>query len=240
MVGRRPAKQTDFRDRSARLFLSRETSAKGSGIRSFSLLSQAFLGYMVVDRNVVGLAIDELSRALVADVSGLMTRDRLLRDCNSLLFEVEDPRYAPRPKQLHHIARIQRFCSLAATQRFTLRAFDVNYLQPALTLPDGNADSEQPLLLISARNRQGNGQVEIQKELQEILDFIYYDLYPEGFSDIPEELQAYRAYCSQLHDRVLKNLPAKIPIINPAHLTCARTARRANRRTIGNSPKAQS
>jgi len=130
-------------------------------------------------------------------------------------------------KQLHDIARIQRFCALAATQKFALRAFEIDYFQPALRVPGSNESPEQPLLLLSARIKQPGESMTLQEELTQTLDFIYLDLYPEGFSDIEEENTAYKAYCRELRDRVLQNLPAKIQIINPIHLTCGRSVRKA-------------
>jgi hypothetical protein len=205
-------------------------------VRAFALFHYyparkvAFFAYMVVDRNTAGLALDELARALAARISNMMLSDRLLKHCKALLFEVEDPRVAPKSKQLHDIARVQRFCSLAATQSFTLKAFDIRYLQPALSLPEKNIAPEQPLLLISARHRQNNNIIDIKSELQGFLEFIYFDLYPEGFSDIPEEQQAYKEYCQKLHGRVLAGLPPTISIINPAHLICGRSVRGSLRR----------
>ena len=195
----------------------------------------AFLAYMVVDRNSAGLGLDELSIRLVEKISSLLSHDRLMRNCEMIVFEVEDPRKSPKPKQLHNIARIQRFCTLAATQSFTLRAFDVPYLQPVLGLPDG-AKSEEPLLLISARRRTKKERPNVDSELREILDFIYFDLYPEGFSDLPEEQAAFIKYCHELHDRVITSLPPKVNVINPAHLTCGRAVRKAyvrNRKATG-------
>ena len=190
----------------------------------------AFVAYMVVERKASGLKSDELSQALVSKVADLLSHDKLLRNCQTLLFEAEDPRKAQPAKQLHDIARIQRFCALAATQKFSLQAFEIDYLQPALAVPEAGASQEQPLLLLSARIRKESGSAAIQNELREALDFIYFDLYPEGFSDIFEEQNAYREYCRNLHERVVSQLPAKIKVINPIHLTCGRAVRKASTR----------
>jgi hypothetical protein len=200
----------------------------------FPLKKMAFLAYMVVDRNTAGLALDELSQALASRILRLLSRDSLLRNCEALIFEVEDPRSAPQAKQLHNIARIQRFCSLAATCGFTLRAFDIAYSQPAFVVPSALGESEQALLLISARARRENDKANVRNEVESILDLIYFDLYPSGFSDIAEEQNAYTQYCRELRDRVINTLPEKIMIINPAHLTCGRRVRKVSRQ-----PKAQ-
>lgn len=186
-----------------------------------------FLAYMVVDPACQGLGLNDLSQSLVAWIASFIAHDRFLRHSQGLLFEVEDPRKAPRAKQLHDIARIQRFCTLAASQKFSLRAFEIDYLQPALHLPVPGESSEQSLLLLSARMKQPGQSLTLENELIQILDFIYLDLYPEGFSDIQEENEAYKAYCRDLRDRVIQNLPSKIQIINPIHLTCERSVRKA-------------
>lgn len=190
----------------------------------------AFLAYMVVDKNISGVPIDQLSRTLVSHIAGLLRRDKVLRNCEILLFEVEDPRALAKAKQLEAIARIQRFCSLAVCEKFSLLGFDVNYLQPQLALPSDSLNNEVPLLLLYARAPQAQRAPDIKGELLKALDFIYKDLYPEGFSDIYEEQEAYQLYCESLHALVVANLPAKIGIINPIHLTCGRTVRRASRK----------
>jgi hypothetical protein len=191
----------------------------------------AFLAYMVVEKQTPGLRLNELSNALTAKVASLLARDRFLRNCRTLLFEVEDPRKAAsRPKQLHDIARIQRFCALAAAQKFLLRAFEIDYLQPVLFVPERAETVEEPLLLLSARTREEISSVSIQDELLEMLDFVYLELYPEGFSDIAEEQEAYRDYLRGLRDRVISNLPLKIRIINIANITCGREVRNASKK----------
>jgi hypothetical protein len=194
----------------------------------YPLRKTVFLAYMVVDGACQGLGLNDLSQSLVAWIANFISRDRLLRDCQGLLFEVEDPRKALKAKQLHNIARIQRFCTLAASQKFSLRAFEIDYLQPAFHVPEPGGSPEQPLLLLSARLKQPGQSMTLESELIQILDFIYLDLYPEGFSDIQEENESYKAYCRNLHDRVIQNLPSKIQIINPIHLTCGRSVRKAS------------
>jgi hypothetical protein len=191
----------------------------------------AFFAYMVVDRNTKGLSTNQLSNTLIARVRQMLARDRRLRSCESLLFEVEDPRKSPRSKQLEDIARIQRFCALAESQEFSLRSYDINYCQPQLSLPnEGDIVDEQPLLLLSARARTGpQDKKEVRSEVMDMLSFIYCDLYPEGFSPIQEEDDAYRAYCRKIYERAVAELPEKIKIINPAHLTCGRKVRQASK-----------
>jgi hypothetical protein len=228
---------------------ARNTSTDGAATRDYFLVAKfrhkvlgfilfhyypkrriAFLAYMVVEKHTPGLGLSELSNALIAKTAFLLSRDKLLRNCQTLLFEVEDPRKALRAKQLHDIARIQKFCELAAAQKFTLRAFDIEYLQPALSVPDCPETDEQPLLLLSARKREDVDAAILLDELLEMLDFIYIDLYPEGFSDLPDEQEAYKAYCRDIRDQVVSTLPAKVKIINPAHITCGREVRKASRK----------
>jgi hypothetical protein len=195
----------------------------------------AFLAYMVSEPSS-GLQSNDLSHALATEIGGRIARDKRLRECKRLLFEVEDPRLAVRSKQLHDVARIQRFCALAASQNFVLRAFDFEYLQPALSVPGSGQPPEQRLLLLSAKAKRNDDEGSIHSEVLEMLNFVYLDLYPEGFSDIPEEQDAYRLYCRELHDRVVAKLPTKIGIINPIHLTCGRAVKKASRRISQSAP----
>jgi len=191
----------------------------------------AFFAYMVVDRNVKGLPSNQLSNSLISEVRRMLIKDRILRNCETLLFEVEDPRKSTMAKQLEHIARIQRFCSLAESQGFSLRSYEIDYSQPQLSLPtDDEIVVEEALLLLSARARSGpSNREDIRREVIDLLSFVYCDLYPEGFSSIEEEDAAYRAYCKTVFDRTVMGLPEKIKVINPAHLTCGRKVRQASK-----------
>jgi hypothetical protein len=217
-----------------RFFLSSKISKKSARIHSFSLLptsQDSFFAYMVVDRNTAGLQTNQLSSTLIARVKKMLLKDKILRNCETLLFEVEDPRKSPRAKQLEDIARIQRFCSLAESQNFSLMSYEINYIQPSLSLPNEEVSSnEQPLLLLFAKAYKGpRANREIRQEIIEVLSFIYLYLYPEGFSPIEEEQTAYQAYCKRIHERVISRIPEIIEMINPAHLTCGRQIRKASK-----------
>jgi len=89
---------------------------------------------------------------------------------------------------------------------------EIDYYQPKLLLPaDGEKVDEQPLLLFSAKVRKGpHDSVGVRSEVMEILSFVYCDLYPEGFSSIKEEDDAYRAYCKSIYEKMVSGLPDKL------------------------------
>lgn len=46
-----------------------------------------------------------------------------------------------------------------------------------------------------------------REELSRLLEFIYVDVYPEGYSDIAEECALYREKCRRLVDDLIRALP---------------------------------
>lgn len=192
-----------------------------------------FFAYMVVQKNIPGLGANMASNALIDKIGQMLKKDNLLKGCETLLFEVEDPRKSgTKAKQLEAIARVQRFCLLAESQQLSLRSYDVEYYQPQLVLPeDDNPADGEPLLLLLARPRGTPQDTDPRAEIIKILSFLYLDLYPQGFSPILEEQTAYRAYCAHLYDMAVEGLPTKVKILNPVHLTCGRKIRRASQRT---------
>ena len=55
-------------------------------------------------------------------------------------------------------------------------------------------------------------------EVKRLLKFIFEWLYPEGFSDVPEENSAYRKHLSALCRSQAKGLPSRIPTLNFAQI----------------------
>ncbi|MBI4908146.1 MAG: hypothetical protein HY820_31260 [Acidobacteria bacterium] len=114
----------------------------------------ALFAYMVV-ANTPGVPFDAVSSTLCSSISRLLKRRGELRGYKGLVLEVEDPRKErSNQKQTESLARIRRFCTLAEMQGFSLRAFDIDYKQPRLSLDDATS-AERPMLLLSARNRVG-------------------------------------------------------------------------------------
>ena len=165
----------------------------------------ALFAYMVV-ANTPGVSVNAVSSTLCSVVvSGLLKKRKELRDYCGFVLEVEDPRKEKsQRKQDECLARIRRFCTLAEMQGFSLRAFDIEYRQPKLSLED-KASVERPMLLLSARTRQGPLDAEVQRaEVEEVLSFVYTSVYPEGYSSDAEENRLYREYCHDLKERELR------------------------------------
>lgn len=170
----------------------------------------AFVAYMVV-ANTPGAPPNAVSANLCGTVSRLLRTRKELRGCARLILEVEDPRKEKSAKKQDEcLARVRRFCTLAEMQGLSMRALDIDYVQPKLSLGD-SVSVERPLLLMSARTWQAKVSAEIDRmEVEQILSFIYTDLYPEGYSTDPRENTAYREYCSGLRDRTISSLPSPI------------------------------
>jgi hypothetical protein len=102
-------------------------------------------------------------------------------------------------------------------QGFSLRAFDIDYRQPRLSIDDAHS-VERPMLL-SARNRQGAVSLDVEREeAKEVLSFIYTRVYPEGYSSDPAENQAYREYCIALRDKEVAALPERVRVLSSKQL----------------------
>ena len=170
----------------------------------------ALFAYMVV-ANTPGVQFDAVSGTLSSSISRLLAKRKELRGYKGFVLEVEDPRKEKaQRKQTESLARVRRFCTLAEMQGFSLRAFDIDYKQPRLSLDDAKS-VERPMLLLSARNRQGASSTDVQRdEVKEVLSFIYTNVYPEGYSSDLAENQAYREYCTALRDREVAALPDKV------------------------------
>lgn len=81
-----------------------------------------FFAYMAVEKRVPEPAAGTISNVLIGYVAKLLKRDPRLRNCEFVVFEVEDPRVSttsgPRDQQLQDIARIKIFCTLAAANGY--------------------------------------------------------------------------------------------------------------------------
>jgi hypothetical protein len=103
-------------------------------------------------------------------------------------------------------------------QGLSLRALDIDYKQPRLSIDDINS-VERPMLLLSARNRQGPLNRDVQREeVKEVLSFIYARVYPEGYSTDYSENQEYRKYCAALLEREVAALRERARSLGSAEL----------------------
>ena len=198
-----------------------------------------FLAYMVVGANRKGLRPNEVSSRLLAYVIRYIRRDKSLSQTCRLLFEVVDPRCSATSKQLEDLARIKLLCSLAASHGFSVRTFDFDYRQPRLVVPADQSPDEHRLLLMSISLKpETRGAASSQVELMRQLRFMFTCLYPEGFSDDPDEQARYQDYCRSLYERVLSRIPDSVTCLNPVHMTYARKIRRRGKSSLHESDEA--
>jgi hypothetical protein len=103
-------------------------------------------------------------------------------------------------------------------QELSMRALDIEYRPPKLSLRDNN-EAQPPLLLLfaSPTSRVRTGDVD-QAEVERILTFIYADLYPEGYSTVPSENDEYRRYCGIVRDQAVRTLRQPIQSLSCADL----------------------
>lgn len=188
----------------------------------------ALFAYMVV-ANTPGVPVNAVSSALSSEASRLFQRRKELRSNKGFVLEVDDPRRDTNArKRDESLARIRRFCTLSEMQGFSLRALDIAYMQPKLSLDDLISE-EKPLLLLSARSRSGPLAASVDRsEVEEVLSFIYTKVYPEGYSTDSRENQAYLAYCSALRDREVAMLPNQVRSLSSAQLVAQVRGRAQN------------
>lgn len=195
---------------------------KGEQVCGFTLVHYnvkhrlAFIPYLVAEKGV-GIKYDTISSRLLAEVAKLFEPSGDLADCAGVLLEVDDPRLAPTEEQRRErIARIRLFCILAQQKKFTLRALDFDYRQPALQVPEsGLPGGELPMLLMYAQRRNNGIDPTIPRaRARELLDYLYKWLYPEGFSEVPAENEAYRSYLDRLHEAQVASLPESVPLMD--------------------------
>jgi hypothetical protein len=194
----------------------------------------ALFAYMVVAKTP-GVPFDAVSGTLSSSVADLLKKRKELRGYKGFVLEVEDPRKETnKTKQTECLARVRRFCTLAEMQGFSLRAFDIDYKQPRLSIDDLNS-LERPMLLLSARNRSGVTRADVQlEEVKEVLSFVYTKVYPEGYSSEPDENRAYSRYCTELLEKEIAGLPGLVRSLSSAQLVALT---RNSIRGVGSEPR---
>src|SRR5260370_491986 len=102
---------------------------------------------------------------------------------------------------------------LAEAQGFSLRAFDMEYLQPPLSL--ATPDSNVPMLLMYV-NPKTMRPISYMNcaSVRRILKFIYTDLYPGGYSDNEFENRAYKTCLRNFYAARCKTLPRQIRMLD--------------------------
>ncbi len=178
----------------------------------------AFVAYVVAEK---GVAIDNgtVSALLMTEVARLFEPQGKLAECRGILLEVDDPATAESEEERNQrIARIRLFCTLAEREGFTLRALDFDYRHPLLQVPaEGKEGHEAPILLMYAQ-RPAGGATLPRSQVEELLAFIYKWLYPEDFSEIPEENEAYQRYLDRLYEAQVKGLPDPVSTLGLAQI----------------------
>jgi predicted phosphodiesterase len=187
----------------------------------------AFIAYLVAEKGVV---VDDgtVSSYLLAEVAKLFAQGGALAHCKGILLEVDDPRLAgDEDERRERVARIRLFCNLAEREGFALRALDFDYRQPLLEIPaPADRGKELEMLLMYAQRQAVDLDGALPRErVQGLLAFIYKWLYPEGFSNIATENDAYRQYVEELCVEQFGRLPEEVPLLGLARIRARRASR---------------
>ncbi|HKY30123.1 MAG TPA: SMEK domain-containing protein [Pyrinomonadaceae bacterium] len=179
----------------------------------FPTKGYAFLSYLVVRKEprrrtlneVIRQAEDEISFKLVKEALNLLTRNEGLQFSGGFVFEVDSPIYeTEKKKQKHAIARIERFNYLATKMSWSLRIVEMDYMRPPLLIND---ECERMMLIyVSPKQR-----ISLEREEAEnILRFIYNDVYPDGYSEDRDENRKYWLHLDQKVQVLIQKMPAQI------------------------------
>jgi hypothetical protein len=189
----------------------------------------AFVAYLVAEK---GVSVDgsAISQNLVDFVFELFNNGEKLKDYRGFVLEVDDPALAVTERERkRRLARIRLFCTLAERNGLPLKALDFDYRQPPLTIPeDTESGQELPMLLMFAGKSKGQKGWMEKEEVSGLLDFICNSLYPEGFSDVPQENEQYRAYTSKLCLAQIATLPEQVRTLSFAQIRARRTRTKVN------------
>lgn len=179
----------------------------------------AFMAYLVTEKGIPA-AGGSVSHKLLASISELLAKDKRLRECKGFVFEVDDPVSAPsNQERRERLARIRLFSMLAQANGMTLRGLDFEYKQPPLSVPKSPGRPKQVSMLLMYGPRTPEPQNWMsRREVAKLLKFIFEWLYPEGFSEVPQENAAYRAYLSKLCRAEISLLPPRIPLLRFAEI----------------------
>ena len=174
----------------------------------------AFFAYFISNRKLKDVNGQHASEVLFEELGNQFKTDENLRDCRRFLFEVERPDPTRRDHRLQSLARINLFCQLAASQGFALKALDLEYLQPRLSLDDPKS-VEKPMLLMYAYEADETDSGFVPREqVEEMLQFVYTTLYPSDFSINESDTENYRAYAAALFNRQSENLPQEVKTLD--------------------------
>jgi nucleoside phosphorylase len=180
----------------------------------------AFVAYLVVKRGI-SVGGERVSQRLLSHVLTIFKKHKHLKNCKGFVLEVDDPTQARTKKQrMERLARIRLFSIQAAASRLCLRALDFRYHQPPLSVPVAGKKhrEEVPMILMYAARVPPKRSWMTKQEVSGLLKFIFVWLYPEGFSDVPEETEAYRKYLTGLYWLRISKLPQRIATLNFAVL----------------------
>ena len=176
----------------------------------------AFISYLVVKRQEKpgSQSFDEVSSSLLREVMRQMNgHDSALNRAEGFLIELAHPdTAASQGERTERIARFRRFETLANTNGFQLQALDVPYLQPPLSV---HAEPEGiPHLLVLGRRKEGSLSSKLSRQqAARILEALYVQLYPSGYSDDPAENEAFRRICHAILTKLVQNLPEEVNLV---------------------------
>lgn len=200
--------------RASDCFLIAKFRKKVCGFSLFHYYPERGLGlfaYMVVAKRP-GIPSNAISQALMSRISYLVKKKKGYRDLEGFVMEVEDPRLHTGKKRLESLARVRRFSMLAAIGGFSVRAVDISYKQPPLGYLDADNHQEE-LLLLFATATDTSANLD-KRKLAELLEFIYLNVYPDGYSADQEECIHYKEKCARLKDKLMQQLPERARMLS--------------------------
>lgn len=180
----------------------------------FPKVRLAFIAYLVTatEQSLPTYSREGVAKKLLTELKKFFNGP--LKDCEGILLEVDPPMEAATEQELcKRLARIRLFCSIAHSLGFSLRAFDMDYQQPPLSLENPEMSVPMTLMYTNPQASRAAGLVTFSF-VRKILKFIYTDLYPEKYSDNDTENRKYAACLRKFFTARLKTVPPRIPMLD--------------------------
>jgi uncharacterized protein DUF4062 len=173
----------------------------------------AFIAYLVSEKEIA-FARGTIAARLLDHMAQLLSTDEQLRACRGFLLEVDEPRHtADETARRRQMARVEFFCTLAQSRGYSLRALGIDYRQPLLHLPEeGDRGREVPMMLMYASRTVESFLP--RADVEQLLGFVYQELYPQGFSAVEHENDLYRAYLNEFLAEQVARLPDRVQLLS--------------------------
>jgi hypothetical protein len=166
----------------------------------------AFVNYLGIDDEIL------LARRFCRET---LTRGfaRCLRKLGAkaagIVFEIDDPFANAGETNSKRLRRWRHFTSILKAHGYSVFKIPVRYIQPKLSVDEGNY-AEEPLLLVYADPDSTLNTLSRERAI-DVLRVVYEQWHGDIYDGVPEHEAEYRAYCADLLMKLAAEMPESIP-----------------------------